>query len=333
MSIGGKMKLLGVFILIICSISALQADPADQLTEFPVRIAVLGSSTAAGTGPSSLDSAWVWRYREYMRELHPDNFVLNYARGGYTTYHIMPTGNVPPAGRPFPDINRNITRVINANVDALIINLPSNDAAAGYAVADQLANYAEVVALATDNGIPVWIATTQPRNLDSNGRQNLMDMRDSTFAIYGNNAIDFWSVLANGNGTIQNFYDSGDGIHLNDAAHRLLFERVVAKNIPDIITGIGDQGALQPGGIQLRPNYPNPFNATTNIRYSLANNSPIVIAVYALSGQKISEFNQGFQNSGEHVFRLSAETLASGPYFYTVSGLKQQKHGKFMLIK
>jgi hypothetical protein len=143
----------------------------------------------------------------------------------------MPDGNAPPAGRPSPDRERNITKALSLKPTAIIINLPSNDATSGYSVQEQLANYSAVLARANAQKVPVWITTTQPRNLSDAQRQNLMAMRDSTFARFGDKAIDFWTDIAEANGRIKSIYDSGDGIHLNDAAHGILFDRVVAAEV------------------------------------------------------------------------------------------------------
>ncbi len=194
-------------------------------------VVVLGSSTAAGTGPSVPDSAWVNRYRASVQALDPSNQVTNLAVGGFRTYHIMPTGFVPPAGRPSPDPAQNITQALGVAPDLLIINLPSNDAASSYPVSEQLANYDVILAEAAAQSVPAWIATTQPRNLSAARRANLMEMRDSTFARFGDFAVDFWNTLALSDGTIDPLYDKGDGVHLNDAGHRILFERMSAKGI------------------------------------------------------------------------------------------------------
>ena len=74
-------------------------------------IAILGSSTAAGVGASTYDSAFAGRYAKYLGGLKPSWKLVNLAVGGYTTYHIMPTGWKRPAGRPAPDTARNITKV------------------------------------------------------------------------------------------------------------------------------------------------------------------------------------------------------------------------------
>lgn len=197
----------------------------------PLHLVVLGSSTAEGAGPRDRDNAWVNRYRVFLQNLDSKHGVTNLARGGYTTYHIMPDGNVPPAGRPLPDRERNITKALSLKPSAIIINLPSNDATSGYSVQEQLANYSAVLAQAIAQNVPVWVTTTQPRNLSEAQRQNLMAMRDSTFARFGDKAIDFWTDIADANGRIKSIYDSGDGIHLNDEAHRVLYERVVAAEV------------------------------------------------------------------------------------------------------
>lgn len=284
-----------------------------------VHIVVLGSSTAAGTGASVPDSAWVNRYRNALVAEDASHQVTNLARGGYTTYHIMPTGNVPPAGRPLPDTLRNITRALSLAPDAVIINLPSNDAAYGYTLAEQLANYDSVLAAAGRAGVPVWISTTQPRNLTLAGRENLMAMRDSTFARWGDHAIDFWNGIANPDGTINVLYNSGDGIHLNDAGHRILFERAHAKDIPAaLVTAVIDGPGSRPatGGVWLGQNEPNPLAGSGRIRYELAQPGRVVMRLYDLRGRRLATLEDAARPAGRHSVACDGSTLPSGSYFY-----------------
>jgi lysophospholipase L1-like esterase len=185
-----------------------------------LRIVVLGSSTAEGSGPLNPDNAWVNRYRSYLQSANQNSEVINLARSGYTTYKIMPDGFIPPPTKPTVDSDRNITKALSLNPTAIIINMPSNDATIGISVAEQLTNYDSILSVASAYNVPVWITTTQPRNLAQSGRNILMDMRDSTFARFGDKAIDFWYGLAQYNGYIKPEFDSGDGVHLNDAAHK-----------------------------------------------------------------------------------------------------------------
>ncbi|MBK9450108.1 MAG: T9SS type A sorting domain-containing protein [Bacteroidetes bacterium] len=197
-------------------------------------IVVLGSSTAAGSGPSSPDSTWVNRYRRHLQTVNPANLLTNLAVGGFTTYRIMPTGYTPPPGRPTPDVTHNITQALSLNPDAIIINMPSNDVSSGFTVAEQLRNFDTIIDLAALAGVPVWITTTQPKNY-TNPQSVLkqIEVRDSIYARYGSKAIDFWTTIAAPNGWIDTLYDSGDGTHLNNAAHGILCNRVIAEFIPD----------------------------------------------------------------------------------------------------
>lgn len=208
------------------------AETSDVGAPSGIHVVILGSSTAEGTGPRDPANAWVNRYRRDLRDADPAARVTNLARGGYTTYQIQPDGFVPPLGRPAPDPERNITAAVRLHPDAIVINLPSNDATLGCGAGEQLANYDRVLAVAAEAGVPVWVATTQPRNLEPAGRAIQTAMRDSTFARFGKHALDFWSGFAAPDGTIAPEYDCGDGIHLNDAAHGILCERVVAADIP-----------------------------------------------------------------------------------------------------
>jgi hypothetical protein len=189
-------------------------------------VIVLGSSTAAGTGPSSPQGAWVNRFRDWLQSENPALDVLNLARGGHTNYHILPTGTAVPADRPSPDTLRNVTAALRHRPAAIVVNMPSNGAAAGFGLEEQQRNFETVVAAAEAEGVPVWVTTTQPRNLDAEGRQVLMELRDWITETYGDRAIDFWTGFADGEGGQDPTYDSGDGLHYDDEAHRIFFERV-----------------------------------------------------------------------------------------------------------
>ena len=229
------MRTFSLFLILSFFFSDLfsQISPCVQNTGF--HIVILGSSTASGAGASPSDSSWVNRYRSYLQSFHPDYQVTNRAQGGFTTYRIMPTGFIPPAGRPLADTSKNITYAIGLNPDAIIINLPSNDVSSGYSVAEQLANLDTVYTQAQQAGIPIWICTTQPKNYNGNQNniQKQLDVRDSIFQKYGSFSIDFWTELADSTNQLSATYDSGDGTHLNNSGHNLLFTRVADTQIPD----------------------------------------------------------------------------------------------------
>lgn len=219
-----------IFLLIaICLITGFNTLSAAE--NGVIKIVVLGSSTAAGSGPSNIANAWVNQFRQYVQSKNSSSEVINLAAGYYTTYHILPTGTSTTSGKPASDPERNITKALSYYPDAIIINLPTNDANNGFTVAEQLANYTQVLTKAAQQKVPVYISTTQPRNGSLELRQNLIAVRDSTLKKMGKFAVDFWTDIANTDGTINPVYDYGDGVHLNDAAHTILANRVKATDI------------------------------------------------------------------------------------------------------
>ena len=73
------------------------------------RMVVLGSSTAEGAGASVSDSACGNLYRTNLQSVNAENSVINLAKGGYSSYRLMPDAFVPPSYRPAPDTARNIS--------------------------------------------------------------------------------------------------------------------------------------------------------------------------------------------------------------------------------
>lgn len=203
-------------------------------------IAILGSSTAAGTGASTYDSAFAGRYAKYLGALNPSWKLVNYAVGGYTTFHIMPNGWKHAAGRPDPDTARNITKVLALKPSALLISMPSNDINSNYPPEEYNANFDSLHAWAGKAGIPVWIATPLPRTpLDAAHRKQLLDLRVRILSRFAPRAIDFYDSLGDANGAYLSAFNSGDGIHTNDRGHKLLFQRVVAANLTGTAVDLG----------------------------------------------------------------------------------------------
>jgi hypothetical protein len=67
----------------------------------------------------------------------------------------------------------------------------------------------------------------------------------------------------------------------------------------------------------LNQNYPNPFNPSTTISFSIPRNTEVTLAIYNLSGQKITTLLQGFLNAGQYDIQWSVPgDLPSGVYVY-----------------
>ena len=80
-------------------------------------------------------------------------------------------------------------------------------------------------------------------------------------------------------------------------------------------------------------NYPNPFNASTVIEYTLLENSSVELAVFNAAGQKITTLKKEYQNSGKYSVHWNAGNLPSGVYFYALTAGGIKKSGKMLLLK
>jgi hypothetical protein len=94
---------------------------------------------------------------------------------------------------------------------------------------------------------------------------------------------------------------------------------------------LGDE--LLPMDLNLEPNYPNPFNPTTTLNYSLQAGSIVSLNVYNLQGQQVAELVQGFKGAGHHRAVFDAENLASGVYFARLEVGQQTFTQKMILAR
>lgn len=195
-----------------------------------VSVVVLGASTAQGLGASDLAHSWVSLFRGYLTGLNAGSTVTNLAVGGQTSYHLMPTGYVPPGGRPTVNQSGNITAAIALNPDLIIVALGSNDVVDAYATSETHDNYAAIMAAADAAGIATWVTSITPRNLDANGRAALAVLRDWQLTTYAARSVDVWTTMANLDGTIATLYNADD-THPNNAGHRLIYSRVQSSGM------------------------------------------------------------------------------------------------------
>jgi hypothetical protein len=111
---------------------------------------------------------------------------------------------------------------------------------------------------------------------------------------------------------------------------------ITAIGEPPIITAV-------PSDLELRPNYPNPFNSTTTFSYGLPSRGTVELQVYDINGRLILSRELGTMEAGWHRFQWDGLTnqrhsVASSIYFYRFiyqdnHGIKIYRNGKLHLIR
>ncbi|MCG8374147.1 MAG: alpha-amylase family glycosyl hydrolase, partial [Balneolales bacterium] len=83
----------------------------------------------------------------------------------------------------------------------------------------------------------------------------------------------------------------------------------------------------------LSGNYPNPFNPSTNINFTLPTASHVRLSIFDVTGRLVTELLNEQRTSGEHTIKFDASGLSSGVYFYRLETEGFVSTQKMMLIK
>jgi spore coat protein A len=112
---------------------------------------------------------------------------------------------------------------------------------------------------------------------------------------------------------------------------------------PDAVLGeaveiVDETDAGQPASFQLLSTYPNPFNLTTQISYSLPVDSDVKLEIYNVTGQKVRTLIDEFQYAGAKSItwdgtNQSGQKVSSGVYFMRLSTVKGNSVLKMTLLK
>ena len=84
---------------------------------------------------------------------------------------------------------------------------------------------------------------------------------------------------------------------------------------------------------ELSQNFPNPFNPSTTIKYSIPQTSKVVIKVFDVLGNEIKTLVNEEKSAGEYEVEFNGAGLPSGIYFYQLKAGEFSKTKKMILLK
>ena len=88
-----------------------------------------------------------------------------------------------------------------------------------------------------------------------------------------------------------------------------------------------------PGKFTLEQNFPNPFNPTTQITFTLAETGFTELKVYDLLGREMTTLVSEVKTAGKHIIQFDASGLSSGIYMYRLSSSQNSLNKIMTLIK
>ncbi|MCX6137092.1 MAG: T9SS type A sorting domain-containing protein [Ignavibacteriales bacterium] len=90
---------------------------------------------------------------------------------------------------------------------------------------------------------------------------------------------------------------------------------------------------LVPAAFTLAQNFPNPFNPSTTIRFTIPSREHVLLAVYDIAGRRVATLVDDDCASGFHEVRWNAKGNASGVYLYTLRTATQIFSRSMILMK
>ena len=169
---------------------------------------------------------------------------------------------------------------------------------------------------------------------------------------YGENNIDADPVFTGGDSTSADYYKLQETSPCVDAG-------VVEGNEFPLLDLAGNQriygNAVDMGCFEWQPveifvdptykdvkitssNYPNPFNPSTTIEYSLPESGEVEISIYNIKGQKVKQLVRECQEPGTHTILWDGKdtenkSVGSGVYFYIVKTERESLINKMIMLK
>jgi len=156
---------------------------------------------------------------------------------------------------------------------------------------------------------------------DSNGNvRGLSSMLDG-LEDYAGIILHSITLRSNASGDIINFqyYDASlDEIYdLNESYVFIINDLVGNLMDPHILSydNMANNDLLLPFNCALEQNYPNPYNPITHINYSIANLSNVVLRIYDIKGQLITELLSEIHMPGKYNKIWDSRYFSTGIYF------------------
>ncbi len=204
-----------------CGVTQYTVITLPQALPRAFRTVIMGSSSAAGAGASRSALSWAGQYAAWQQG--NGGTTVNLARGGYTTYQGLPEYCQPDESRPQPDEAYNISRVLAERPDLVLISYPSNDAALGWSAQESVGNIRVLRSVLADAGVASVVMSAQPRNISAARTALLLEFDRLLQQQLTDCVVPLYDLLQKNN-QLNPEFDAGDGVHLNDKGHALVFD-------------------------------------------------------------------------------------------------------------
>jgi phosphodiesterase/alkaline phosphatase D-like protein len=176
--------------------------------------------------------------------------------------------------------------------------------------------------------------------LDNTGGNALIshvDMEDGQIHVYGILLGTHPEELPSGEGALVSviFQSLGTGAQDIQVENIKLLD---GGGLMNVLGNANVESPAVPDDYALLPNYPNPFNPTTTVRFSMPEAGKVKLVVFNILGQRVKTLIDGELEAGFHQLMWNATNnnglkVASGVYLYRIEAGSFVKTRKMLLLK
>lgn len=286
-----------------------QGDPVNNVWEF-LKTTDAGSTWTqmASAPPAASDAGWnnsmyilgndIWWNTNVSTVYHSSNLGLNWSSAPIA----------PVTSTTYGSVHFNSSSVGLASGSAGIVK--TTNGGASYTSLGTIPGAGNITALEGDGANNFWFARGTEIYLSTNGGTNFTSSYNTPGSF---NDIDF---------TIVNGCPQGWGVTASGGIHKM-------RNA----TGITPTSLTVPDNYSLGQNFPNPFNPTTNINFSIPRSGLVTLKIYDMAGKEVVTLVNEVKTAGSYIVGFNAANLASGAYFYRVTSGEFVDTKKMLLVK
>lgn len=160
----------------------------------------------------------------------------------------------------------------------------------------------------------------------------------STIAAYGLTPMMVIDAHAATSGSVPSFKDPGKPTPrqlggIVNGTFSVVRDGEVYTIDPGTDVAFPDRGSARPAVLVLQPNYPNPFNPSTTVRYAVPARGHVSVSVHNALGQVVALLVDEDVDPGEHTCVFTPRGLASGVYWCTVRFGPESRSRAMILVR
>lgn len=294
----------------------------------------VGSSDQSGNSTSSADIATIFGGSGSIQFAYRNDFSVNSDNGIEMKIPIS--------------VFSGVTADQTVRLFALITNASgyiSNECIPGDLGASNIGNDGDLGSIGSQDlftaalALPVELVSF---TIDTQNKKNLLRWRTATeinnagFEVQRSNKGEWRKIgFVDGHGTtnIQQEYSFAD-IGLAPGRYSYRLKQIDRDGKFEYSSVIEAAVELSETDFSLSPNFPNPFNPTTNISFAVKERQFVTLKVFNLAGQEVASLVNGIVEPNVlQTVQFSGKDLSSGVYFYSLTTKDRYEVRKLMLLK